>query len=353
MPSIKEVAKRAGVSIGTVSNVISGNTPVSPELRERVLAAIQELDYHPNHIARSLKVGQTNMVGMLIPDITNPVFPEMVRGAGDAAWERGYLLVTANTDDKVSREADVMSMLRSRCVDGMLLTAVPNQEPAPHIQNALDFGVPIVCIDRLPRGLAVDSVCVDNMRAAQDCVRHLIRIGHRDIAILTGLLSLDIGRDRLSGYEAALREAGLPVRKELILEGDFREETGYRFGKELLLAYERPTALFVSNGLMTVGVLQAMDETGTHCPQDLALATFDDLPFGRAYHPRLTAVAQPTYELGNQAAQLLIDRIERRLTGEPVSVRLKAELRIRESTSGRTEPLLTAEFPHREATGKP
>lgn len=338
MATITEVAKRAGVSIGTVSNVISGNVPVSDHLKKRVLDAIRALDYHPNHIARSLKVRQTNMLGMVIPDITNPFFPEMVRGAEDAALAKGYLLVTANTDERIEREKNVVSVLRSRQVDGLLIAVAPARGELAHLQSVMEAGIPIVCLDRVPPGISLDSVAVDNVKGAQDCVRHLIRSGHCEIAIITGSLALEIGRERLKGYEAALRDAEIAIRRELILEGDFREESGYRMAKEILLGQRRPTALFVSNGVMTLGVLQALDEIGVRCPEDIALATFDDLPFGRAFHPHLTAVAQPTYEIGFQGANLLIDRIEGRLPEKPVSIRLASELKIRESTANWAAP---------------
>lgn len=337
MATIKEIAERADVSIGTVSNVVSGKRHVSALLKDRIVAAIRELDYHPNHVARSLKVRQTNMLGMVIPDITNPFFPEVMRGAEDASRERKYLLVTANTDERMEREQNVVSVLRSHRVDGFLIAAAPGRGTMGHLQNAAENGTPIVFLDRATPGIGLDSVTIDNVKGAQDCVRHLIRLGHEDIAIVTGSLSLEIGRARLKGYEVALKEAGLKVRRSLILEGDFREESGYRLGKEILLRQHRPTALFVCNGVMTLGVLQALDEIGVRCPHDVALATFDDLPFGRAFHPRLTCVAQPTYELGFKGATLLIDRIEGKLSGGPVELQLASELRIRESTTGRDE----------------
>ena len=335
MATIKEIAARAGVSIGTVSNVISGSRRVSPSLKDRVSAAIRELDYCPNHVARSLKVKQTNMLGMIIPDITNPFFPEVMRGAEDASRQRRYLLVTANTDERVEREQNVVSVLRSHRVDGFLIAIAPGQGTMDHLRNASEAGTPIVFLDRAPPGIGLDSVTIDNVKGAQDGVRHLLRSGHRDIAIITGSLALEIGRARLAGYEAALNEAGIKIRRSLILEGDFREESGYRLGKEILVRQHRPTALFVCNGVMTLGVLQALDETGVRCPQDLAIATFDDLPFGRAFHPRLTCIAQPTYELGFKGASLLIDRIEGKHSGGPVEIQLASELRIRESTTGR------------------
>jgi LacI family transcriptional regulator len=307
---------------------------VRAELRERVEAAIRKLDYHPNHVARSLKSKQTKTLGMVISDITNPFFPLMVRGAEDAASARGYFLITFNTDDRIERERQVLSLLRSRRVDGVLLVVAPNSD-ASHIERLVDDGIPVVCIDRIPNSRKIfDSVCVDNVKGAQTCVQHLIMRGHTRIAIITGSLSLQTARERLKGYELALAEAGLEVDRELALEGDFRQESGLRLGKDLLLRHRRPTALFVSNGMMTVGVLEALEEMGLSCPNDVALATFDDLPFAKVFHPHLTSVSQPCYQIGYQGADLLLKRVRSELSGQgPVTIRLLPELKIRESTA--------------------
>jgi LacI family transcriptional regulator len=335
MADIKQIAERARVSIATVSNVISGTRPVSAGLAARVRAAIEELDYHPNHVARSLKVKQTNMLGMIIPDITNPFFPEVMRGAEDASRERKYLLVTANTNEHAEREHEVVSVLRSHRVDGLLVAVAPGRGAMARIEGAASAGTPVVFLDRAPRSAKLDSVTVDNVKGAQDCVRHLTRVGHRDIAIVTGSLALEIGRQRLRGYEAALKEAGIKVRNSMILEGSFREESGYRCAKEILVRQHRPTALFVSNGVMALGVLRALDELGMECPRDIALATFDELPFARAFRPGLTCVAQPAYDLGFQGATLLMDRIEGKLAPGPIQIELASELKIRESSGGK------------------
>ena len=333
MADIKQIANRARVSIGTVSNVISGNRPVSAALAERVQTAIRELDYHPNHVARSLKVKQTNMLGMIIPDITNPFFPEVMRGAEDASRERKYLLVTANTNEHGEREHEAISILRSHRVDGLLVAIAPGTHVMERIRSAAHAGTPVVFLDRAPRGPKLDSVTIDNAKGAKNCVRHLIRLGHREIAIITGSLALEIGRQRLSGYEGALKEESIKVRQSMILEGDFREPSGYRCAKEILVRQHRPTALFVSNGMMALGVLRALDELGMRCPQDISVATFDELPFASALRPRLTCVAQPAYELGFKGANLLIDRIEGKLTAAPIQIELASELKICESTS--------------------
>ena len=336
MATIKDVARQARVSVGTVSNVLSESVSVGAELRERVYAAIEKLDYHPNYVARSLKANSTKTLGLIISDITNPFFPQVVRGAEDCAFKNGYLLITFNTDDQIEREKQVLSVLRSRRVDGVLLVVAPGADgDVTHIRNTVESGIPIVCLDRIPLGIPLDSISVNNIKGAQVCVRHLITQGHRRIGIITGSLSLQTARDRLEGYRAALRENGIEPEPDLIVEGNFRQETGYRLGKNLLLQQRRPTALFVSNGTMTIGVIRALNETGLKCPADVAIASFDDLPLADVFKPHLTAVAQPAYQIGYEGTELLIGRLQRKITSRKrVSMRLDPELKIRESTLG-------------------
>ena len=333
--TLKEIAQKSGVSVGTVSNVLTGAAVVSPERRERVLAVIQDSGYHPNFVARSLKLRQTRILGMVLADITNPFFAQMVRGAEDAALKRNHVLLTFNTDDHVEREKHAFSVLRSQRVDGILLVVAPGPKKPSHILDMLKTGGPLVCLDRVPPGLKVDSVTVGNFAATRECVRHLIALGHRRIGIVAGNLNLQTGRERLNGYLAALRDAGIKVAPELIRKGDFHIESGYQLGLELLLSKHRPTGLFVSNNLMTIGVMRALAESGLRCPQDLALAIFDDMPATQVLQPPLTAVAQPAYTIGQRGADLLMDRIERKLADRaPVTIRLAGELKIRESTTG-------------------
>lgn len=346
MTTIKDVAKRAGVSVGTVSNVLSGSANVAAERRARVYAAIESLDYHPNYIARSLKARSTKTLGLIISDITNPFFPQVVRGAEDSAFQHGYLLITFNTDDQAEREKQILSLLRSRRVDGVLLVVAPSADgDVSHIRKTEESGIPIVCLDRIPPGVALDSVSVDNVAAAQLCVRHLISRGYRRIGIIAGGLILQTARDRLDGYKAALREAGIEIDPELILEGNFRQTTGYRLGKSLLLRHNPPTALFVSNGMMAAGVVQALEEAGFRCPGDMAMVCFDDLPFSDVFKPHLTSLAQPAYQMGYEAAQLLIQRLQGKIKSrKSVTIRLVPELKIRESTIGNRAPDGGVEF---------
>lgn len=331
MATIREVAKHAKVSVGTVSNVLRDAPQVGAEVRSRVLASIAKLDYHPNHIARSLKTRQTHLLGMVISDITNPFFPQLTRGAEDAALKHGYLLVSSNTDDQPDRERHVLSVLRNRRVDGILLVVAPSQDGFEHIERTHASGIPIVCLDRVPPKLKIDSVAVDAVLGAEMCMRHLLSLGHRSIGIITGNLLLQTAVDRLQGCKNALLDAGVKIEPNLIVSGDFRQQSGYLLTKQLLLSRRKPTALFVSNSMMGLGALKAMKEMGVRCPEDLAVAVFDDLPGNGSFYPEVTTVVQPAYDIGSQGAQLLIRSIEGQQSSR-TAIRLSPELRICEST---------------------
>ena len=334
--TIREVAKHARVSVGTVSNVLSESDKVRPELRKRVETAMLELDYSPNQIARSLKTRTTKTLGTIVSDITNPFFPLMIRGAEDAAMERGYLLITLNTDDHVERERRALTVLRARKVDGVLIVMAPDDGEATHIATALEQGTAMVCLDRMPRGIDVDAVSVNNRKGARMCMQHLVSRGHRRIGMLTGTPSLNNAQERLEGYLEFMLENGCLEIPSLIRNGDFRFESGYRMAKEMLLEAEPPTAIFAANAMMGFGALKAMHELGLRCPDDVSLAVFDDTPFGDVIRPQLTVVAQPAYELGRRGAELLIDRIEgREKSAGPVRIELNPELIVRGSTAPR------------------
>jgi LacI family transcriptional regulator len=317
------------VSVGTVSNVISGAVPVSKQLRERVLDVIQRLDFHPNHVARSLKIKQTKLLGMVIGNLNNPLYPPLVRGVEDAAWREHFLLITLNSDDRVERERELIGALRSRRVDGLLLLAASDHE-ADHIRALKESNVPVVCLDREIPGL--DCVVVDNAAAAQECVAHLIASGHRRVGILNGMLDVPIARERLAGYRKALDDVGLPFEESLTACAGFDFEQGYQAAARLLA--HRPTAIFAAGFPLAAGLLRAIREAGLRCPEDVAIAVFDDPQCGEVSRPALTSVSQPLYEMGQAAVDLLLKRIEdprRRRT----RVALKTKLEIRESSRRR------------------
>ena len=335
MSTIVEVAARAQVSTATVSNVIRGTRKVSEKRAARVKAAIRDLNYFPNEIARSLKIKQTRMLVLVLPDITNPFFPEIIRGAEDAAFARGYFLLTANTDEQPSRERRIVAALRSYRVDGILLASTEDSRShdTAHIADMVSAGVSVVCLDRTVPDVPTDAVLLDNVGGAREGVRHLIQKGHRRIAIITGSLHLQTGYERLEGYKVALEDAGIPMIPSLIVEGDFRFESGRVRGEQLMKLRSKPTAIFVCNGVMATGVLKAFEELDITFPRDVALATFDDISLDHSFHSHLTAVVQPSYEIGLRAATMLMDRIEGRLGQTPLVVRVSPKLVLRDSTS--------------------
>lgn len=339
MLTIVEVAKRANVSTATVSNVIRGTRKVSDKLTQRVQSAIAEMNYTPNEIARSLKLKQTRMLAMVLPDITNPFFPEIIRGGEDAAFARGYFLLTANTNEQLGRERRLIAALRSYRVDGILLATAQSSydHDSTHIAGMISAGCAVVCLDRAVPDVSTDAVLLDNAGGARACVRHLVQQGHRRIAIITGPLHLQTGLERLEGYKVALGESGIAIDEELILEGDFRMESGRHRCEELLKRPSKTTAIFICNGLMTLGVLQVFNERNLSSPEDYALATFDDVSHDQSFRMQLTTVIQPSYEMGFRAANILMDRVEGRLGRAALVIRVEPRLDLRNSTSRRLE----------------
>ena len=339
-PTQKELAKLAGVSSGTVSNVISGVTEVSERSRKKVLDAIKALNYQPNLIARSLRTNRTNTLGMVIPDITIPFFARVIRGAESAARESGYFLSVLDSESNHTRETAIMEILRSQRVEGVLLVTAGGHKWSEQESATLLSGVPIVCLDRLPTGLEVDSVCVDDFRAAEMAILHLIERGHRDIAIVTGPLTLQNEQERLRGYRQAMKRSGLTVEPSMVWKGSFEPNEV----AELCLSgmkdrATRPTALFATNGVTGLAALRAMYAMGVTTPNDIACVTFDELTTEDFFRPGITSVVQPAYDIGHRAVEVLLRRIANRPGNLPLEkVRLPAKLILRESSERALAP---------------
>ncbi len=335
MSTIKEVAELAGVSIGTVSHVIGGTVRVSDPLRRKVQAAIRTLDYHPNHIARSLKTRKTLTLGIVVPDMTIPFFPQVIRSAETAAHTRGYSVIAVNSDDSTARQKEVLSLLRSQRVEGILLVIASGHGSQAQIPKLIESGIPVVCLDRLPDGIDVDSVCVEDAAAAEMGVSHLIELGHHKIAILTGPLTLRNERERLRGYKLALENAGIPVAESLVWEAKLDQEDVSAMCREHLTHSKRPSALFCTNGVTGLGALRGMAACGLSTPDDIAFVTFDEITAEDIFRPAITSVVQPAYEIGFRAAKILIERIQAGPTQGPrIEARLAATLKVRESSTG-------------------
>ena len=331
MATLRDIALLADVSTATVSHVVNGKLHVSPKLRARVLTAIRELNYRPNALARSLRTRQSHTIGMIIPDISNPFFPALVRGAEDVLMGSGYAVIVGNSDNDARKEETYYRTFLERQVDGLLAVATTDK-PSNVLKQLILQHTPVVYVDRHYHSMPGDIVSADNTGGSRVAVRHLIDTGHSRVAIITGPLGLANARARLKGYESALEEKGLPKEKELIREGAFDIESGFNQTNKLLFARPRPDAIFLSNAQMAIGALRALSQAGIPVPSGIALACFDQLDFFDLLNPRLTCVAQPAYELGTVGAKLLLDRISGRLTGSWVREVLPAVLVPRESS---------------------
>lgn len=333
MATIKEVADLAGVAVGTVSHVITGAVPVSDALRRKVEAAIRELDYYPNHVARSLKTARTRTLGIIVPDMTIPYFPKLIRGAEDAARKRGYSLIAVNSDDDGDRQRDLLSLLRSQRVEGILLVIAAAPTPVHQIARMVQAGVRLVCLDRIPDRVPVDSVSVEDTEAAGLGVDHLLAEGHRRIAIVTGPQTLKNERQRLLGFKQSMDRAGVPVDDDLVWFGNLRPEDVATMCRERLdRPGPRPDAIFCTNGPTGLGALRALRDRGLRTPDDIGFVTMDELTVDDLFYPSISTVVQPAYQIGYRAAEILLDRIDSAAASDSVTVRLHATLKVGNSS---------------------
>lgn len=329
--TMKHIAKRAGVSLGTVSNVINNTTPVKEDLRRRVTDAIKQLQYHPSRLAQGFRRNQTTILGMIIPDITNPFFPAVVRGVEDVAYQNSFRLMLCNADNDPAKEVEYLRELQSYRMAGLIL--IPSVMSQINALSDLAFGdVPVVCIDRRPSNWEGDSVTVNNAKGTEEATCYLLDMGHRAIAIITGSLNLANAIGRLEGFRTAMQTHEVKVHPEYIQEGQFDRHSGYEKMKVLLSLPSRPTAVIASNDLIALGALAAVRDTGLNCPHDISLVGFDDLEISEFTNPPLTTVAQPGYQMGAKGVSLLLARLKKP-DQQLEQVVLAPELRIRHSVS--------------------
>ena len=332
MTTIREVAESAGVSYATVSHVINNTRLVSPETRQRVLAAMDALNYRPNALARSLRQGKTNTIGLVLPDSANPFFAEISRGIEDEAFKKGYSVFLCNTELDMQRELFYVDVLSKKQVDGIIFVAAGDQ--ADSLDFLLRRNMPLVMIDRNVPNVEVDAVLTDNQLGGFLATRHLLDLGHTRIACIAGPSSITPSAERIIGYRKALEETGISYDENLIIRGDYHAQSGMDITHSILKMTPRPTAIFALNDLMALGALRAAAEAGYSVPQDLAVVGYDDLEIAHFTNPPLTTIAQPKKEIGAQAVNLLVDRMSRK-TRPPSRLVLAPELIIRRSTQPR------------------
>lgn len=331
MVTIQDVASRAGVAAITVSRVLNNSGYVSAQTRMRVQAAASELNYVPNSVARSLRSNRTHILALLLADIGNPFWTTVARGVEDVANQQGYSVILCNTDEKAAKQEEYIDVLLSKRVDGFLL--VPTTDVAASVRMIQRQNTPLVILDRNLPEVAVDTVRGDTYGGAYRLANHLLTLGHRELAILTGPHHVSTSVERVDGVIQALQEQGLTIDQRHIIYGEFSVESGYAMAQQLLNQPGHvPTAIVTCNNFIAVGLSQLLRERGLCVPQDLSVVTFDDLPVSWGNEPFLTVAMQPANEMGQRATELLLRRIETSTPLPPQHLVLPVEIIVRRST---------------------
>ncbi|MCO8168036.1 LacI family transcriptional regulator [Pseudomonas sp. 21LCFQ02] len=329
MATIKDVAALAGISYTTVSHVLNNSRPVSEAVRLKVEAAIVQLDYVPSAVARSLKAQATATIGLLVPNGMNPYFAELARGIEDHCERNGFCVILCNSDDDPQKQRNYLRVLQEKRVDGLIVSSVDGD--AGIAGGLAAVRTPTVIVDRELAGVDADLVRIDHEQGAWLATRHLLALGHRQIACIAGPQHAAVTAMRLAGYRRALQQAGVSARQEWALYSDFTSPAGHQ-AAAALLAGERPTAIFAGNDMIGIGVLRAAAERGISVPQALSVIGFDDVQLSRFVYPALTTVGQSIMQLGEAAAQRLLRRIAN--PGEPVEkLLIRPDVVVRESTA--------------------
>jgi LacI family transcriptional regulator, galactose operon repressor len=328
--TIKDVARQSGVSSMTVSRVINGSERVSPETRRRVEQAIAELGYVPSRLARGLIRQKTGTLALIVPDVANPFFTLIVRGAEDVARRAGYRIILCDSRADLTIEREVIEEMIAHRVEGIAIAPVSNRSRT-HLDRLTKFGVQFVLIDRTVPGVESDVVVGDNVGGARRLVEHLISLGHRRIGFIVESDEVSTARERHQGYVEAHEAAGLSLDPSLIVQATVDPGGGSQGMRRLLELDDRPTAVFTVNNLVALGAIEAVRANGLEVPDDVALVCFDDIEYASRLYPFLTVMAQPAETLGTLGTQLLLDRIEGRAGEQSRLVVLPAQFIVRKS----------------------
>ena len=305
--TLKQVAEKAGVSLGMAGRVLGNYGSFSEATKKKVTEAARALNYAPNIIARSLRTQLTKTIGVLISDITTFFWTTLVRGIQDKAGKAGYSVILCNSDDESENEQLYLATLFERNVDGLIVSPTPHNHS--YLKRLARSMVPLVLVDRGVKGLVVPTIKTDNQAGAYEAVKHLIDLGHDRIAIITGIPGVETSEERFAGYRQALQERGIPLRKTLIRQGHFQKERAFAATKELVRLKRPPSAIFVSNEPMVSGCILALKESGLGIPEDIAVVGYDDPVWASYMDPPLTAVSQPSYTMGILAFDYLLAQI--------------------------------------------
>lgn len=332
MITIEDIARKSGFSVSTVSRVLNrkaGKHRISGRTQELILRVAEEFKYRPNQLARSLRLKQTHAIGLIVPDISNPFFAYVTRSIQTSVHRMGYSLVVCDTDENLDLEIEHTNLLLSKGVDGLII--MPVGQSCEHLRKVRKEGIPFVLVDRTFDELEASSVVVDNYRGAFEAVEHLIAHGHTKIGIIQGLPNTSTNTGRLKGYLDALAKHGITPAEELMVGNSFRTESGYVETKVLLSIPSPPTAIFATSDLITLGVLEAIEEENLSIPNDISLVVFDEVDFGPFLKCPLTTVAQPKENMGELAVKILVDQLKSKQKKETKHIVLKPTLVKRDS----------------------
>jgi LacI family transcriptional regulator, repressor for deo operon, udp, cdd, tsx, nupC, and nupG len=306
MAKMSDVAKLANVSTATVSRVLRKPDAVKEETKQKVMRAIEQLNYQPNMLARQFRRTETNIVLVIVPDLTNPFFSRVLRGIEHTAVQHGYQVIVGDTENNVERECEYLDLLRQKQADGViLLTARLDKDHLAEL--AIQYPVVLAC--EYIEGLTIPTVSIDNISSARKATEHLIKLGHKRIAHITGPLNIILSRDRMKGFQQAMINHELKLDPVFIQEGDFSYESGYNQMMKFLALENPPTAVFAANDEMAIGVVKAAKANGMKVPEDLAVVGFDNINMSSIFEPSITTVEQPKYKIGEKAMELLIKLI--------------------------------------------
>ncbi|MGE5459908.1 MAG: LacI family DNA-binding transcriptional regulator [Solirubrobacterales bacterium] len=318
------MAKQAGVSVSTAARVLSGRGYAADETRRLVLETAKDLGYVPNQIARSLRTRQTKMLGLLIGDVENSFYSVIAKNVESVAKDAGYHVVLCNSDDDPEIEREYLKLLDAMRVDALVVT--PTSKNRRPLVGLLEKDLVIVQVDRRVEGLAADAILVDNESGAASAVAYLIEAGHSQIGILTGELEVPTARQRLAGYERALREHGIPIREELVKTGSFHREHAIEDATDLIRARPAPTAIFAANNILAEAALIALAQDGLRVPRDVSVVAFDDVQWMSMVEPSVTAVRQPVADMARSAAELVLRRLREGREGPPSTIVFRTQL---------------------------
>jgi DNA-binding LacI/PurR family transcriptional regulator len=330
--NMNEIARLAKVSLGTVSNVLSGLPTVREPLRKRVMDAVDSLGYQPNQLSRGLRKNKTNIIGMIISDVSNPFFPAVVKGAEDTAFNNGYRLFLCNTDNDFVKEETYLRELQTYLPSGLIIMTSDIKGSTKLAEDYRDAGAAVVYVDRLPHHWTGDTVTSMNEEGAYQATKHLVELGHKQLAMISGSSVLTNSGERFQGFLRALRQAKIKCSSKYIQEGNFNKRSGYEKAQSLLQLNPRPTAIFAANDLLAFGALNAIRDLGLRCPEDVSVIGFDNFEFAEFVTPTLSSVEQSGYHLGAKAAQIIVDRIAGKNSARTQLV-LPTKLKVRASVA--------------------